>query len=80
MKLTKKSKPRSLTLGQIWQLYLLDTGTETAEFIIKTLDLCYPKKDREGVSGVDLCYSSRKCYPDYLKFKAYISTLVSHDI
>jgi hypothetical protein len=60
MKLTMKTKPKSLTLSQIWELYLLDGGKETSGFIIKVLDLCYPKFDRSGLSGFSLCELARK--------------------
>lgn len=49
MKLTKNTKPKRLTLGQVWSLYLMDTGTETAEFVVASLDAFYPKLDREDV-------------------------------
>ena len=59
-KLTMKTKPTTLTLGQMWELFLLDTGVETSEFIIKALDLFYPKLDRDGLDGATLCFMSRK--------------------
>ena len=59
-KLTMKTKPKNLTLSEMWELYLLDTGVETSGFIIKVLDLCYPKLDRDGLSGFSLCELARK--------------------
>lgn len=50
MKLTAKTKPRRLTLSQMWKLYMADTGTETPESIIRTLDIAYPQIVREGVN------------------------------
>ena len=47
--LTLKSKPKSLTLREVYELYRMDTGTETPEFIIKVLDLCYPKLGRDDM-------------------------------
>lgn len=58
--LKMKSKPKFLTLQEVYELYRLDTGTETSEFIIKVLDLCYPKLNREGISGIELILLSRK--------------------
>lgn len=59
MKLKMKSKPKMLTLQEVYELYRLDSGEETSEFVIKVLDLCYPKLDREGLSGMELCVISR---------------------
>jgi hypothetical protein len=36
--LNLKSKPKSLTLQKVYELYRMDTGEETPEFIIKVLD------------------------------------------
>jgi hypothetical protein len=47
-KLTMKTKPKNLSLSEMWELYLLDTGVETSVFVIRVLDLCYPKLDRDG--------------------------------
>lgn len=55
-----KSKPKTLTLHEVYELYRMDTGTETPEFIIKVLDLSYPKLDRDGISGIELCTIARK--------------------
>lgn len=48
-KLRKDTKSRVLTLREIYDLYRSDTGVETAEFIVKTLDVCYPNYDRDDV-------------------------------
>jgi hypothetical protein len=52
-KLTMKTKPKKLTLSEVWELYLLDTGEETSEFIIRVLDLCYPKLSRDNMEIMD---------------------------
>jgi hypothetical protein len=54
MKLTMKTKPKSLTLGQIYEIYCMDTGVETSDLVIKVLDLCYPKLNKESLSGTEL--------------------------
>lgn len=69
MKLTKKSKPKKLTLSQVWNLYRMDTGTETPEFIVKMLDLCYPNKDRESIDIMDKFdkyYQAKNIYSRFL--------------
>jgi hypothetical protein len=38
----------------------MDTGEETPEFIIKVLDLSYPKLGRDGMTGFELCAIARK--------------------
>jgi hypothetical protein len=44
-----KSKPKLLTLHEVYELYKLDKGKETPEFIIKVLDLSYPKLGRDKI-------------------------------
>ena len=47
-KLKLTTKPKRLTLREMWELYL--SGEEgTPEFIVKTLDLAYPNYNREDV-------------------------------
>jgi len=73
-KLTLKTKPKRLVFREVCQLYLLDTGTETPEFIIKVLDLCYPKLDREDISGFELCQLARNALRiiDYNELKVIL--------
>lgn len=69
-----KTKPKFLTLQEVYELYRLDSGEETPEFVIKVLDLCYPKLDREGLSGLELIFFSRKATEmnNYLEIKSIL--------
>ena len=78
-KLTMKTKPRSLTLGQMWELFLLDTGVETSEFIIKALDLFYPKLDRENMNVFDKMKKYYQVKPLYSEFLVVIKGMVGND-
>ena len=73
-----KSKPRLLTLQEVYELYRLDSGEETPEFIIKVLDLCYPKLDRENMDVFDKMnkYQEAKLY--YTNFKMLVEGMVGN--
>ena len=77
-KLTMKTKPTTLTLGQMWELFLLDTGVETSEFIIKTLDLFYPKLDRESMNVFDKMKKYYQVKPSYSEFLVVIKGMVGN--
>lgn len=48
-KLTTETKPKNITLHQIWKLFVSDTGNETTDFVIQSLDTFYPNMDREDM-------------------------------
>ena len=78
-KLTLKTKPKRLVFREVCQLYLLDTGTETPEFIIKVLDLCYPKLDREKMNIGDKMNRYREAKSYYTNFKMLVEGMVGND-
>ena len=49
-KLTMKTKPKNLTLSEIWKLYLLDTGKSTPELVGGILSAYY--NDLDGTRQV----------------------------
>ena len=78
MKLTIKTKPKRLTLGQMYSLYLTDTGVETAEFIISLLDLCYPNKDRDSMNVFDKMTKYREAKVMYSVFVSMTKGMVGN--
>ena len=78
MKLKMKTKPKFLTLQEVYELYRLDSGEETPEFIIKVLDLCYPKLDREDMDVFDKMtkYQEAKLY--YTNFRGLVEGMVGN--
>jgi hypothetical protein len=67
-----------LTLREVYELYRLDSGEETPEFVIKVLDLCYPKLDREDMSVFDKMnkYQEAKLY--YTNFRGLVEGMVGN--
>ena len=78
-KLTLKTKPKRLVFREVCQLYLLDTGTETPEFIIKVLDLCYPKLDRDKIDVFDKMGKYREAKLYYNDFQQMVEGMVGND-
>jgi hypothetical protein len=77
-KLTMKSKPKNLTLSEMWELYLLDTGEPTPDFIISVLDLRYPKLDRDDIDISILTNKYRESLNDYSSFLGFIKGMVGN--
>lgn len=77
-KLTKKTKPRKLTLGQIWKLCLADTDEVTAEFVISVLDAYYPNKDRENMNVFDKMAKYSQAKVGYSGFLGVIKGMVGN--
>jgi hypothetical protein len=77
-KLTMKTKPKSLTLAEMWSLYLIDEGKETSGFIIKVLDFCYPKLDREKLDIVKKMKKYGEAKLLYLPFLHLIQGMVGN--
>ena len=71
-----KSKPKSLTLQEVYELYRMDTGEETPEFVIKVLDLSYPKLARDKMDVFDKMskYQEAKLY--YTSFRQLVEGVV----
>lgn len=78
MKLTMKTKPKSLTLGQIYEIYCMDTGVETSDLVIKVLDLCYPKLDRDGMNIFDKMKKYAQAKVEYAGFLMVIKGMVGN--
>jgi len=78
MKLTMKTKPKRLTLSQIWSLYLVDEGEETSGFVIKMLDLCYPKLNREKMDAMDKMGKYWEAKSSYFPFLDVIKGMVGN--
>ena len=78
MRLTIKTKPKKLTLGQMWQLYSLDSGHETPEFIITLLDFSFPGMNREDMSITDRFTKYREVRPLYDVFSQMIKGMVGN--
>ena len=74
-----KSKPKLLTLQEVYELYRMDTGTETPDFIIKVLDLSYPKLDREKMNIGDKMNRYREAKSYYTNFKMLVEGMVGND-
>lgn len=77
-KLTLKTKPKRLVFREVCQLYLLDTGTETPEFIIKVLDLCYPKLDRDKIEFGDMMNKYQESKAQYTSFQELVEGMVGN--
>jgi len=67
-----KTKPKNLSLSEMWELYLLDTGEETSGFVIKVLDLCYPKLDRDSM---DIFYRLEKYEEGKVGYNEFFSLI-----
>ena len=78
MRLTIKTKPKKLTLGQMWRLYSLDSGHETPEFIITLLDFSFPGRNREDMSITDRFTKYREVRPIYDVFSQMIKGMVGN--
>jgi hypothetical protein len=78
-KLTLKTKPKRPVFREVCQIYLLDTGTETSEFIIKVLDLCYPKLDRGKMDVFDMMGKYREAKANYIVFQQMVEGMVGND-
>jgi hypothetical protein len=76
--LRMKSKPKLLTLQEVYELYRMDTGEETPEFIIKVLDLSYPKLDRDRIDVFEKMskYQEAKLY--YTSFRQLVEGMVGN--
>lgn len=79
-RLKAKSKPKSLTLQEVYDLYRMDTGTETPDFIIKVLDLCYPKLNRENNNVLDRMNKYREALANYTVFYQMVEGMVGNGI
>ena len=73
-----KSKPKNLTLSEMWELYLLDTGVETSGFVIKVLDLCYPKLGRDNMNIVRKMDKYNEAKLSYSSFLHLIQGMVGN--
>ena len=75
-----KSKPKSLTLREVYELYRMDTGEETPEFVIKVLDLSYPKLGRDKIDLFKKIskYQEAKAY--YTNFLQLVEGMVGNGI
>jgi hypothetical protein len=62
----------------MWLLYLSDTGTETADFVISLLDLCYPKLDREKMDVFGKMDKYREARVGYDEFLGVIKGMVGN--
>jgi hypothetical protein len=76
--LNLKSKPKSLTLQEVYELYRMDTGTETPEFIIKVLDLSYPKLGRDKMNIGDKMNKYREAKYNYTNFRQLVEGMVGN--
>jgi hypothetical protein len=72
------SKPKFLTLQEVYELYRLDSGEETPEFVIKVLDLCYPKLNRDKMDVFEKMnkYQEAKLY--YTDFRGLVEGMVGN--
>jgi len=73
-----KSKPKSLTLQEVYELYRMDTGTETPEFVIKVLDLSYPKLGRDKIDIFDKMDKYREAKAYYTNFLQLVEGMVGN--
>ena len=73
-----KTKPKNLTLSEMWELYLLDTGVETSGFIIKVLDLCYPGLDRDKIDVFGKMKKYQEAKFSYSSFLGFIKGMVGN--
>ena len=73
-----KSKPKSLTLQEVYELYRMDTGTETPEFIIKVLDLSYPKLNRDRIDLFEKMYKYQEAKAYYTNFLQLVEGMVGN--
>ena len=72
------SKPKSLTLQEVYELYRMDTGTETPEFIIKVLDLSYPKLNRDEMDVFEKMNKYREAKAQYTAFHQTVEGMVGN--
>lgn len=73
-----KSKPKFLTLPEVYELYKADTGEETPEFVIKVLDLCYPKLNRDKIDVFEKMDKYREAKANYTIFLQLIEGMVGN--
>ena len=73
-----KTKPKNLSLSEMWELYLLDTGVETSDFVIKVLDLCFPKFDRDSMDILNKMKKYREARVGYNSFFDSIKGMVGN--
>ena len=74
-----KSKPKFLTLQQVYELYRMDTGTETPEFVIKVLDLCYPKLSMDKIEFAGMITKYQEAKAQYTIFQELVEGMVGND-
>ena len=80
MKLKMKSKPKMMTLQEVYELYRMDSGEETSEFVVKVLDLCYPELDREDMNVFEKMNKYREAKLYYTNFHGLIEDMVGNGI
>jgi hypothetical protein len=56
----------------------MDTGIETSEFIIKVLDLCYPKLARDKIEFADMMSKYREAKLYYTNFQESVEGMVGN--
>lgn len=78
MKLTMKTKPGKLTLGQIWKLHLSAPENENAEFVVSVLDLFYPSRDRNKLDIFAKMEKYRQARVGYDSFVGIIKGMVGN--
>lgn len=60
MRLTKRTKPKNLTLSQIWKLYTSHGNDKSPEMVIDLIDTYYTKIDRYKRSDKSLMFGAAK--------------------
>ena len=73
-----KSKPKLLTLQEVYELYRMDTGEETPEFVIKVLDLSYPKLGRDKIEFGDMMTKYQEARAQYISFQELVEGMVGN--
>jgi hypothetical protein len=76
--LNLKSKPKSLTLQKVYELYRMDTGTETPDFIIKVLDFSYPKLGRDKIDLFEKISKYQEAKTQYTSFRELVEGMVGN--
>ena len=79
-KLKLTTKPKRLTFREMYELYVENSKVTDAEistksnFIIRVLSLCYPRYNREGITGLMLCLLSDKALENN-QFSEFVATV-----
>jgi hypothetical protein len=77
-RLKLKSKPKSLALHEVYELYKMDAGEETPEFIIRMLDLSYPRLNRDEMDIFEKMDKYREAKAAYSVFQTVIKGMVGN--